>query len=127
MVGGLNSYYRQGGRNYDVGLHAITNYARKGVKTGPLARLLRHLRLKWEELALVPQIIAPRQKKHRAVAFPGVSLNFSNDIELLESEIVRKFPESGIMVKKGSETLNLVVGRILRAITGLVDVSHAAL
>jgi phytoene dehydrogenase-like protein len=85
MVGGLNSYYRQGGRNYDVGLHAITNYAQKGVKTGPLSRLLRHLRLKWEELALVPQIGS-------AVAFPGVSLNFSNDIDLLESEIVCQFP-----------------------------------
>ena len=50
MVGGLNSYYRQGGRNYDVGLHAITNYAKKGVRTGPLSRMLRHLRLKWEEI-----------------------------------------------------------------------------
>ena len=85
MVGGLNSYYRQGGRNYDVGLHAITNYAQKGVKSGPLSRLLRHLRLKWEELALVPQIGS-------AVAFPGVELRFNNDIGLLESEIARKFP-----------------------------------
>ncbi|MDR1491680.1 MAG: NAD(P)/FAD-dependent oxidoreductase [Planctomycetaceae bacterium] len=85
MVGGLNSYYQQSGRNYDVGLHAITNYAQKGTKTGPLSRLLRHLRFKWEELALVPQIGS-------TIAFPGVSLRFANDIALFESEIARNFP-----------------------------------
>ncbi|MDR1384506.1 MAG: NAD(P)/FAD-dependent oxidoreductase [Planctomycetaceae bacterium] len=85
MVGGLNSYYRQSGRNYDVGLHAITNYAQKGTKTGPLSRLLRHLRLKWEELALVPQIGS-------TIAFPDVSLCFTNDVALFESEIARNFP-----------------------------------
>ena len=26
MIGGLNSFYRRNGRNYDVGLHAMTNY-----------------------------------------------------------------------------------------------------
>ena len=25
-IGGLNSFYRLRGRNYDVGLHAVTNY-----------------------------------------------------------------------------------------------------
>ena len=25
-IGGLNSFYRQNDRNYDVGLHAVTNY-----------------------------------------------------------------------------------------------------
>jgi len=86
MIGGLNSYYRQGGRNYDVGLHALTNYAQKGAKSGPLVRLLRHLRLKWEELALVPQISS-------SIAFPGVWLHFTNDIGHLEAEIQKKFPK----------------------------------
>ena len=86
MVGGLNSYYRQGDRNFDVGLHAITNYAKKGVKTGPLSRLLRHLRFQWEELALVPQIGSK-------IAFPGVDLRFTNDFALLESEVAQKFPK----------------------------------
>ncbi|MDR1958025.1 MAG: NAD(P)/FAD-dependent oxidoreductase [Planctomycetaceae bacterium] len=85
MIGGLNSYYRQGGRNYDVGLHALTNYAKKGAKTGPLVRLLRHLRMKWEELALIPQIGS-------SVAFPGMRLHFTNDIAHLEAEIRKKFP-----------------------------------
>ena len=42
-IGGLNSFYRQRGRTYDVGLHAVTNYAPKGTQRGPLARLLRQL------------------------------------------------------------------------------------
>ena len=51
VPGGLNSFYRQKGRNFDVGLHAMTNYAAKGTRSGPLSRLLRHLRL----LIKVPQ------------------------------------------------------------------------
>ena len=39
-IGGLNSFYRLRGRDYDVGLHALTNVTPKGTKTGPLARLL---------------------------------------------------------------------------------------
>ena len=55
-IGGMNSFYRQRGRNYDVGLHAVTNYTPKGTRRGPLARLLRQLRLAWDELALSPQV-----------------------------------------------------------------------
>ena len=54
-IGGLNSFYRLGGRDYDVGLHAITNFTPKGTKKGPLARLLRQLRFRWDEFALSPQ------------------------------------------------------------------------
>ena len=43
-IGGLNSFYRLRGRHYDVGLHAVTNFASKGTKKGPLVRLLRQLR-----------------------------------------------------------------------------------
>ena len=39
-IGGLNSFYRLRQRNYDVGLHAITNYAEPGTKAGPLSKLL---------------------------------------------------------------------------------------
>ena len=52
-IGGLNSFYGRGGRNFDVGLHAVTNYAPRGTRQGPLARLLRQLRLAWDELSLV--------------------------------------------------------------------------
>ena len=34
-IGGLNSFYRLRGRNYDVGLHAVTNFAPPGTKRAP--------------------------------------------------------------------------------------------
>jgi phytoene dehydrogenase-like protein len=84
-IGGLNSFYRLRGRDYDVGLHAVTNYATKGAKKGPLAKIMRQLRLSWEDFSLAPQLGS-------AIAFPGVRLRFTNDIALLESEIARDFP-----------------------------------
>jgi len=84
-VGGLNSFYRQNRRNHDVGLHALTNYTPKGTKKGPLARLLRQLRFAWEEFALSPQ-------KGSTIAFPGISIDFSNDFDLLRSEVHAHFP-----------------------------------
>lgn len=84
-IGGLNSFYRLNGRDYDVGLHAVTNFTEKGAKHGPLARILRQLRFKWEDFALVPQI-------QSRIMFPGVELKFDNDIELLTSEVACRFP-----------------------------------
>lgn len=84
-IGGLNSFYRLRGRDYDVGLHAITNYAPKGSRRGPLARLLRQLRFQWDDFALAPQIGS-------AICFPGVSLAFGNDLDLLRQQIAAAFP-----------------------------------
>jgi phytoene dehydrogenase-like protein len=84
-IGGLNSFYRLRGRDYDVGLHAVTNFTPKGAKKGPLARLLKQLRFKWEDFALAPQ-------RGSQISFPGVSLNFGNGIELLAADIARRFP-----------------------------------
>lgn len=84
-IGGLNSFYRMNGRDYDVGLHAVTNFTPKGEKKGPLARLLRQLRFQWEDFSLSPQ------EKSR-IAFPGINLVFDNEIKTLESEIAREFP-----------------------------------
>lgn len=84
-IGGLNSFYRLGGRNYDVGLHAVTNYAARGERKGPLARLLRQLRFTWDDFPLVPQVGS-------RIAFPAASLDFSNDLELLKSQIAERFP-----------------------------------
>jgi phytoene dehydrogenase-like protein len=84
-IGGLNSFYRLAGRNYDVGLHAITNFQPRGAKYGPLPRILRQLRFSWDEFDWAPQ-----QKS--AVVFPGVRIQFSNDFELLESEVAQAFP-----------------------------------
>lgn len=84
-IGGLNSFYRLRGRDHDVGLHAVTNFAQKGTR-GPLSTVLRQLRFKWEEFALAPQ-------SGSRIAFPDIDLNFTNDIEVLRSEIASKFPD----------------------------------
>ncbi len=85
-IGGLNSFYRQDGRDFDVGLHAITNYTPKGAKRGPLARLLRQLRFRWDDFALAPQAGS-------SIAFPDVQLRFNNEFELFEAEVAAKFPQ----------------------------------
>jgi phytoene dehydrogenase-like protein len=84
-IGGLNSFYRLDGRNYDVGLHAVTNFQPKSAKQGPLPRVLRQLRLAWDDFEWVPQT-------RSAVVFPSARLEFSNDLTLLESEVAREFP-----------------------------------
>src|SRR5688500_10373674 len=84
-IGGLNSFYRQNGRDYDVGLHAVTNFTQKGEKKGPLARLLRQLRFSWDDFSLSPQVGS-------TIAFPDARLDFTNDIRHLEAEIAEKFP-----------------------------------
>jgi phytoene dehydrogenase-like protein len=83
--GGLNSFYQFQGHQFDVGLHAMTNYAPRGAKGLPLTRLLKQLRIRWEELDL-------HQQGHSAVSFPGVKLKFSNEFELLRGEVARAFP-----------------------------------
>lgn len=85
-IGGLNSFYRLRGRNYDVGLHAMTNYAAPGSRTGPLSKLLRQLRLSWEDFALCPQI-------ESAVDFLSTRLTFTNELEHLDQEILGAFPK----------------------------------
>lgn len=85
-IGGLNSFYRMNGRDYDVGLHAVTNFTEKGAKKGPLARILRQLRFKWDDFALAPQ-------KGSRVVFPQTELRFDNDLDLLRSEVKREFPD----------------------------------
>ena len=84
-IGGLNGFYRLRGRDYDVGLHALTNVTPKGAKRGPLARLLRQLRLSWDDFAISPQIGSE-------IVFPGVRLRFDNDLDLFRAEIARAFP-----------------------------------
>lgn len=87
-IGGLNSFYRLGNRNYDVGLHAVTNYAAPGTRKGPLAKLLKQLRLRWDDFALRPQLGS-------CIAFPNADadLKFNNDVDLFLSEVERRFPD----------------------------------
>ncbi len=84
--GGLNSFYALDGRKYDVGLHAMTNFVKPGVKAAPLNRILRQLRIRREDLNLSEQ-------KRSRIAFREADLKFSNDFELLLSEVDREFPD----------------------------------
>lgn len=84
-IGGLNSFYRLRGRNYDVGLHAVTNYAPPGTRTGPLAKLLKQLRLRWDDFDLSPQ-------NGSTVVFPGHRLKFDNDYEIFLTAVCDEFP-----------------------------------
>src|SRR5687768_17605510 len=88
VVGGLNSFYSIAGRKFDVGLHAMTNFVRPGVKGTPLTKLLRQLRIDREEFALC------EQKQSRVAFGPRgeISLRFTNDFAVLESEVAAKFP-----------------------------------
>lgn len=88
-VGGLNSFYSLDGRKYDVGLHAMTNFVRPGVKGTPLGKLLRQLRIDRDEFALC------EQKRSRVAFGPRgeTSLTFTNDFAVFESEIARAFPQ----------------------------------
>lgn len=85
LWGGLNSFYKKAGRPFDVGLHALTNYVDKGTRGKPLTRILRQLRIPYDALELGQQWVSES-------AFPGVKLRFSNDFQLLRSEVAEKFP-----------------------------------
>ena len=92
LWGGLNSFYKLGGRRFDTGLHALTNFTPKGARKGPLAKILRQLRISHDELRL-------GEHEFSEVGFtpggPGtdvVRLRFSNDPELLFAEVARAFP-----------------------------------
>lgn len=84
-IGGLNSFYRLRKRNYDVGLHAVTNYAEPGSKGGPLSKLLRQLRMRWEDFDLRPQL-------QSSIVFPGCTLRFTNDFSFLFQQVADAFP-----------------------------------
>ncbi len=99
-VGGLNSYYRLEGRNFDVGLHALTNFAPKSQKTGPLPRLLRQLRIPWDSLDLAEQVGS-------TIVFSDAKLRFNNDPRCLAAEIERAVPTS-------AKQLSTAAGRITR-------------
>jgi len=84
-VGGLNSFYNRGGRKFDVGLHAMTNYVPKGVKLSPLPKLIRQLKLKAEDFALYPQRMS-------VIKFPNKTLLFNNDFDFFVQEVTGNFP-----------------------------------
>ena len=84
-VGGLNSFYNRDGHKLDVGLHAMTNYVHQGVKSTPLPKLLRQLKLKVEDFNLC-------QQKMSLIKFPEKTLRFNNDLNFFIQEVTENFP-----------------------------------
>ena len=83
-IGGLNSFYRLRRRDHDVGLHAVTNYAAPGTRRGPMAKLLKALRLRWDDFDLRPQLGSK-------IAFPDATLAMTNDADVLRAAIADRF------------------------------------
>jgi len=87
VSGGLNSYYYRHGRLFETGLHAMTNFAPPGLKHAPLNRLFRQLKLPRKEFVTHEQL-------RSTILFPSHKcLSFSNNLDLLISEVNRGFPE----------------------------------
>jgi phytoene dehydrogenase-like protein len=84
-AGGLNSYYHAGGHYMDVGLHAMTNYNPYGPPSAPLLKLARQLRIRLADFGLVPQ-------GHSKIAFPGVTLSFTNEFGHFQDSVAKAFP-----------------------------------
>ena len=74
IVGGLNSYYRRGPYKFNVGLHAMTNFTEKGNRRSPLGKILKQLRIPYDDLGLRPQGFSQ-------IVFPLATLSFENGIE----------------------------------------------
>ena len=88
-VGGLNSYYYRNNSLLETGLHAITNFAPPHDKNAPLNRLFRQLKLRRKDFTFHEQITSE-------ICFANQeTLTFSNNFEILLSEITKKFPRSG--------------------------------
>lgn len=85
ISGGLNSYYRRAKRDFDVGLHALTNFAGAKEKNKPLKKLLKQLRIPYDQLELCEQ-------RFSTIQFPNERLHFSNDLAYFTEEIARAFP-----------------------------------
>ena len=85
-LGGLNSWYTKSGIEIDSGLHAMTNFASKtSPKALPLMKLLRQLRIPHDSLGLREQIGSK-------ISFQEKTINFSNEFQLMQSEIASAFP-----------------------------------
>ncbi len=92
IAGGLNSYYQRrnkeygGVRKFDVGLHALTNFAKKGERKKPFTKLLKQLRFSYDEFQL-------HEQTYSSIDFPEHKIKFSNEFELFVEEVNREFPQ----------------------------------
>ncbi len=97
-IGGLNSFYVRDGHKFDVGLHAMTNYVPRSIKSTPLPKLLRQLRLKHEDFDLC-------QQRMSMIRFPDRTLRFNNNLDFFVQEVVDNFPTQADNFQKLIKTI----------------------
>lgn len=88
LWGGLNSFYKRAGNLIDVGLHAVTNWVApeyRGPRL-PLQRICRQLRIRMDELDLVPQ-------SQSSIRFGDVELPMTNRFADLADGVAQLFPD----------------------------------
>ena len=85
ITGGLNSYYARGKRKFDVGLHALTNFVDPTDRGKPFNKLMKQLRIPYDDFHLNPQ-------NYSMIQFPDKKLKFTNNVEFLIEEISMNFP-----------------------------------
>ncbi|MFA7230653.1 MAG: NAD(P)/FAD-dependent oxidoreductase [Victivallaceae bacterium] len=86
VIGGLNSYYQRPGALLETGLHAMTNYATAlSNKNLPLPKLMRQLKITFDELKARPQ-------NYSLIKFPDKTLRFDNKFINFASSIAENFP-----------------------------------
>lgn len=85
ITGGLNSYYDRGKRKFDVGLHALTNFVDPSSRGRPFNKLLKQLRIPYDDFKL-------HQQNYSVIQFPDKKLKFTNDINFLIEEVQMYFP-----------------------------------
>ncbi|HPN85346.1 MAG TPA: FAD-dependent oxidoreductase [Victivallales bacterium] len=87
-LGGLNTFYYKNKIEIDSGLHAMTNFSQKGgSKHLPLHKLLRQLRINYDELKLIEHL-------QSEVRFPQKSIVFDNDFSKTKESFKKNFPQS---------------------------------
>ena len=86
ITGGLNSYYKRGNREFDVGLHALTNFVNQSDRGKPFNKLMKQLRIPYEDFKIHPQ-------NYSKIQFPDQSLKFTNDMTFLIEEIHQTFSQ----------------------------------
>ncbi len=96
VLGGLNSFFqrvkksptgqRLGIRQFDVGLHALTNFAKKGSRNRPLMKILRQLRIPYDSLLL-------KEQNYSLIHLDNRKIKFDNNIETFIKEVESFFPD----------------------------------
>ncbi len=84
-IGGLNSFYRLRGRDYDVGLHALTNFTPKGAR-------LAHSPASSANSASSGTTSQLPHSLVRKSPSPAPRLNFDNNERTLRDEVAWVFP-----------------------------------